>query len=183
MFIGDSIVEGLLAYNVVGNADVFAYIGINPKTIQQKKFVERDGKTLTVVDAVRGQSYDKAYVMIGANGVSWLTKKTFTREYEKFLDELIEVMPDTIIYVQSMLPVLESKLKGEDRAITNELIIEYNDALQEMVATKPSTVIYLDLWPAFAVDGSLTSQDAEPDGVHLRMKAYKRWVSYLHEIT
>ena len=176
VFVGDSLTEGMVWYL---DTPLVAHTGINPDTILTKKVIQlEDGSKGTIREALQQMDPGKIYVMLGANGVGWIGKDNFIRLYGEFLDEIKLDHPDSIIYVQSILPVTTGREKQDDGAITNEKIRSYNEAIFEM--TKEKEVYFVNVYEAIAgEDGALPEEDAAKDGLHLNAATYEKWIDYL----
>lgn len=186
VFIGDSLTDGLSLYGFLADATVFAYTGLNPNTIRTNEVIKTaDGGKVTVLTALKALDPAKAkkiYIMLGSNGIAWLSQKQYIESYSEFLDNVRAVVPDAVIYVQSILPVTEEKLSAANKGkITNQKVQEYNYALRQMIAEKQDPNLYfLNVWEAFAnEEGEMPTEISVQDGVHLKQDGYKAWYSYL----
>lgn len=179
LFVGDSITDGIQAYAIMNNTTVIAHTGINPETILTKEVIRAsDGGLITMADAVaQYPEARKIYIMLGANGIAWIGKDSFVKNYGDFVDVLKEQHPEAIIYVQSILPVTKSKQDGDSR-YANSKIDEYNLALQEMA--KDKQVYYLNVAEALKdEEGNLPEEASPVDGMHFGPKYYEKWFEYL----
>lgn len=78
IFVGDSITDGIRSYGVMSNTTVIAYTGVNPETILSKKLIGSGEEKVTFLEAMaQHPDAKKIYIMMGANGIAWLTKDTF----------------------------------------------------------------------------------------------------------
>lgn len=176
LFVGDSITYGMQVYNTMSNATIIAHTGINPETILTKEVIRTDEGTVTVLDAMKKHSPGKIYIMLGANGVAFLSKDKMMEFYAKFLDQVKAQHPDSIIYVQSILPVTAEKSK--DERYSNQRITEYNLALMEL--TKEKQVYYVNVAEAFQDEnGALPTEASPKDGMHFGPEYYAKWFDYL----
>ena len=86
------------------------------------------GKTL--VELFEEKKPEKVIIALGENSVATEEKDFFISNYRTLLENLKEASPDTIIVVQSILPVpKQTSLKG---SLTNEKINKYNYYLAEL---------------------------------------------------
>lgn len=179
LFVGDSITAGIQAYSLMKNASVVAFTGINTDTIMTREVIRNDaGELETMPQAIsRCTGVKKIYVMLGANGIAWISKDNFVENYGIFLDTIRQQHPDADIYVQSILPVTASK-EQSDPQFANSKIREYNAALLQMAQEKE--YYYLDVAEAFADENGCLPEEASPtDGMHFGPKYYEVWFEYL----
>lgn len=108
------------------------------------------------------------FLMIGVNDRKDLhlpTETTLTN-YREILRRMREKSPETVIYVESILPTsgLDSNFNASSLAV--------NRGLREMC--DGSQVVYLDLYDQFLRGGEL-NPDFSVDGVHLSGMGYEVW--------
>lgn len=179
VFVGDSITTGIEGYGVLPDSNVVATIGVNlTNIIDEKAYEVGPGNKITFLDAIDKVGPQKIYVMLGANGLAFLTPEQTVSYYEKFVDALISRNPDAVIYVQSILPIHEAKFATKYQGeLTNAKIRETNSLLLEMAARKQ--IYYLDVAEVFKdSDGGLAG-DATADGLHFNTAYYTKWIDYL----
>ena len=177
IFVGDSLTYGLGAYQVLDAGRVVAHTGINPQTILTSACIEQpDGTAVTVLEAVRAAAPHKVYVMLGSNGVAFLSQSSIVEFYGEFLDELREALPDAIFYVQSVLPVTHEKESGDSR-YANSKIDALNEALLELATEKG--VYYVNVAEAIKDENGCLPAEVSTDGMHFGVGTYRKWVEYL----
>ena len=178
LFIGDSITYGIESYGLLNNATVIAHTGINPSTILTSEVYEMpDGESKTLLDAAKDLNPKKIYIMIGANGISWIGKESFINYYRQIIERLKEDHPDSIIYVQSILPVTKAK-SDLDPTLANAKINDYNVSIQEMAESLE--VYYLNVAEAIKDStGALPAEASPVDGIHFGPSTYQKWFDYL----
>ena len=175
VFIGDSLTQGLDIYGKLPNASYIASQGINPQTIHGS-IVLTDGRTVTVLEELARVPHRKIYIMLGSNGIAWMSKQTIVDYYTQLLESIKAAAPDSLIYVQSILPVTASK--SQDERYSNAKICDYNKALEKMA--KDQNVYYLDVSQALKNEEGVLPQEASPsDGMHMTAPYYQKWVDYL----
>lgn len=180
LFVGDSITEGIKIYDVMSNTTVLSYTGINLNNIFTREVIKSGDSKLTIIDAARNENPAKIYVMMGANSMGF-DKETFVKEYGKLVDALVEMHPQAIVYVQSILPVTETYAKNRPE-FSNERIDDYNLGLRQMARDKG--LPYLDVADAFKNENGALPDDASPkDGMHFGASWYLKWFDYLREHT
>lgn len=179
IFIGDSLTEGISAYNLIDKNKVIASTGINPQSILTKACVKDiNGKTVTVLEALSKLSPKKIYIMLGSNGVAFIPKDKMIELYGEFVDGVKKSHPDSQIYLQSILPVTSQKENSDDR-YANSKIDEYNDAILKMAGEKE--VYYLNIAESIKDANGCLPSSAGNDGMHFGPKIYNQWLDYLRE--
>jgi lysophospholipase L1-like esterase len=178
LFIGDSITSGIGEYKLLPNATVIAHTGINPSTILTSPVYETaEGESLTLLDAAQDVDARKIYVMIGANGISWIGKESFIGYYTQIIERLKEDHPDAIIYVQSILPVTKER-SDSDPTLSNLKIDDYNISIQKMA--EELKVYYLNVAEVIKdSNGALPYESSPHDGIHFGVSTYQKWFDYL----
>lgn len=184
VFIGDSLTTGIELYGILENTKVLASIGVNVDTIKTTPFIEKDGKTLTVLEALaEEENVNKIYIMLGANGIAWFPKDTLISSYKDFVTSIKELKPDATIYIQSILPVTKA-MSDLANNITNEKIDEYNAEIVKM--SKELDCYYVDVNSELKDEnGALPDYASPSDGMHLTAEYYVKWVDVLkcHTVT
>ena len=180
-FLGDSLTVGYTTYNInVGKALVCAYEGASPNDIVNRTTMNSDVRGDEVpLDVLAQAQPKKLYVLMGANSLAYSTTNDegFLNYYGRMLDELKAVLPDTTIFVQSVLPVQAEVLETMP-GLTPERVSSINASLSTMAAEKGC--LYLSLSDALVDEnGCLRSDYAQPDGLHLSGSGYSAWVDYL----
>ena len=166
VFIGDSRTEGFMIYEDV-NATSYTHKGLMVDTIFTSPVITQDGEKITVMEALKNTSFNKVYIMLGINETGWQSSYFFIQKYGEIIDEIKNINPDAIIYVESILPVSE-KVSMNHSYIKKAKIDEYNDLIKEMV--KEKGVYYLDISSAVANEAGYLPEDAATDGIHLNKK-------------
>lgn len=180
VFVGDSITDGVSLYGVMKNAAVLAGTGINLDTIYTSAVIKdmQTGARSSIMDSLAQAQYERVYVLLGGNEVRYIEKEAFIKRYGKVLDDIRELQPDAVIYVQSITPVAV----GNHYDMDNGRITEYNEALQTICAEKQ--VYYLDVAKTLeAEDGTLQAEFAAMDGMHFEPAGYRQWFAYLRTHT
>ena len=182
-FLGDSLTAGFCVneYNIdVGGALVCGYEGISPNTIVNRTTVTSPDRGEEVpLDVLAAAQPAKLYILIGTNAlVQPGNDDSFLAYYGKMLDDLRETLPNTVFYVQSVLPATQEKVTDSLPGLAPDRLAVINAAIQQMCAERGC--YYLDLSAEFADDAGYLSTDfSQPDGVHLTVSGYSKWVSYL----
>ena len=182
-FLGDSLTAGFCVneYNIdVGGALVCGYEGISPNTVVNRTTVTNPDRGEEVpLDVLAAAQPAKLYILIGTNAlVQPGNDDSFLAYYGKMLDDLRTALPNTTFYVQSVLTATQDKVSDSLPGLAPDRIAVINAAIQQLCAERGC--YYLDLNAEFADDAGYLSADfAQPDGVHLTVSGYSKWVSYL----
>ena len=176
-FVGDSITTGIKLYEVMQNADVFASTGLGLGNILTQEVVRDGDQTLTILQALEQAQPGKIYIMLGANSLGssneWALEK-----YGELVDAIKAQHPNSLIYIQSVLPIYEPTFNvryGKD--ITNASIASFNESLCAMAAEKG--VYYLDVASVFRDETGAMPEQYTPDGIHINSAQYIMWFDYL----
>ena len=176
VFVGDSITVGLSDYQLVPMKNVLAEVGMNIEKINTEKMQTAYGET-TVLEALKQSSPENVYIMLGSNGIGWLTIDEMIGEYSEFTENIKKALPDTNIYILSIPPVTKAR-ETSDESVSNKNIEEYNSKLLELANQK--NYYYVDVHSALKNDdGVLSEEDAADDGMHFNKATYDKMVKYI----
>lgn len=157
VFCGDSITRGWEVYNLFDHSQKVYVNGVDSCT---------SADILARIEPIAAKRPHKVFLMIGINEIK--ARNRIIDNYDKIIRKIQEISPDTIIYVQSILPT-------RTRRIDNADILATNARLKELCAHQNKYVRYLDIYkPFLATDGKLGPNFTE-DGIHLTKNAYSLW--------
>ncbi|MEG1773857.1 MAG: GDSL-type esterase/lipase family protein [Oscillospiraceae bacterium] len=177
-FIGDSITTGIKIYDIMSNADVFAGTGLGLTNLLTQPVVKWEGETITVLDALSRSNPKKIYLMVGANSLGGEVDDWMFDVYGQIIDSIKAQHPDSILYVQSVLPLYEPTFRLKySNAITNQQIDGFNERLKGLV--KEKGVYYLDVASVFKDASGAMPSEYTPDGMHINSAQYIQWFDYL----
>ncbi|UWP68914.1 GDSL-type esterase/lipase family protein [Subdoligranulum variabile] len=182
-FLGDSLTAGFCVneYNIdVGGALICGYEGISPNSIVNRTTVDNPDRGEEIaMDVLSNAQPAKLYILIGTNAlVSTGNDESFLNYYAKMLDDLRTALPNTAFYVQSILAATKEKVEKDAPGLAPDRLATINASLESMCVEKGC--YFLDLNAEFRdEEGYLLSDYAQPDGVHLTVSGYNKWVSYL----
>jgi lysophospholipase L1-like esterase len=175
LFIGDSIFTGLYGYDYLDSSQVFAKIGFTPENIRTS-----DINGTTVYQKLAVAKPETICIMLGTNGVAYLTAEQMAADYGKFIDEIRDLLPDSKIIILTITPVTKEHSDQKPENLT--LITAYNEALAVLAEEKETD--FLDVFEDLSDDDDYTkSEYAENDGLHLKSAAYARILSLLETYT
>lgn len=180
VFLGDSLTLGYLEYDIdLSGARVLAYQGASPNNFVNRTTLKNiDDVEEIPLDILAADPPAKLYLLVGTNALAGGTNdEGFLNYYGRLLDELKTILPDSMIFVQSVLPARGEALETSP-GLSVEHIASINASIQSLCAEKGC--YYLDLASALTDDtGALAEEYAQPDGIHLTVKGYNAWVTYL----
>lgn len=177
IFVGDSITVGLSTYQFVPAARVYATIGLNITRVMTENVATEYGK-IPILDGIKQAKPKYVYVMLGSNGIAWLSNETMLKQYHEFTSAVQEVSPDTEIVIMSIPPVTAGREQAAESPIQNADIDVYNSELLKMA--NEYGYHYLDINTALkGNDGKLPVADASKDGMHFNKATYEVLVDYL----
>lgn len=180
-FLGDSLTVGFSDYSIdLGGALVCGYTGVGPDAIVNRSAVKSSVRGQEVaLDVLTAAQPKKLYILLGTNTLTTLgAADRFLAYYGQMLDQLKQLLPDCVIYVESIPPV-RPEAAVEKPGLAADVVRGVNEQLAQMAAQKDC--VYLDLWEVFADgEGNLKEMLAAPDGVHFSAgNGYGTWVTYL----
>lgn len=182
-FLGDSLTAGFCVneYNIdVGGALVCGYEGISPNTIVNRTTVTNPDRGEEVaLDVLAANQPAKLYILLGTNAlVQTGNEDSFINYYARMLDELRAALPNTTFYVQSILCATQETVEDDAPGLSPDHIGPINQQIKALCEERG--LYYLDLNAEFSDEnGYLLTDYAQPDGIHLTVSGYNKWVSYL----
>lgn len=110
----------------------------------------------------------KIFLMIGVNDLAKSRKvRQILVDYEKLLNIIKDISPESKIYLQSILPTKnKEKMKNKDIIFLNEGI--YN-------LSKKYNTTYINIFDAFKTNSNELNMIYSFDGLHLNGKGYLLW--------
>ena len=176
-FIGDSRTQGFIMYNGLKKVQDYSYIGLMVDTAISKEFIKtNDGNKITILEDMKNKDIQKVYIMLGVNELGWSYPQVFKLKYGELIDEIRKIKPNCTIYVQSIIPVTESKDKS-DKIFNNKNVDEFNKLIQELSSEK--NVKYLDVKSALVDEKGFLPEEASTDGIHIDVDYCEKWLDYL----
>ena len=161
VLLGDSRAEGFAEYGILDQSRVLAQIGISL------------GETEPYVEKAVGLNPEKIFLSYGLNdlGATGGNAEKFHEEYRKVIETIKAALPESGIYVTTILPVQQSALE-RDPILRH--IEEFNQAIRELCTEEQVTCIEI---------GDLVSEELyEADGEHFCMEFYPLWFERMAEI-
>ena len=163
LFIGNSRTVGMYLFADVGMTiyDVLdANIDVPPES----------GSSNTLTGLLTAKQYGKIYIMFGINELGTGTSESFVEYYQSVVQQICQMQPDAIVYVQSIINVAAS---AETDVISNANINEKNALLSQIADNKQ--VFYIDLNPSLVDSSGYLNSDYTSDGIHLGGSSLPLW--------
>ena len=129
LFIGDSRTDGLRLYSGIQGADFYCYKGLTIFEVDERKIVELNGSTYSVVEALeKGPQYAKIYISLGVNELGYYNDDAYHQAFSEFLDTVKTLQPDAIIYLENLVPVNPQKCAEYKQPyyVNNDRVAAYN---------------------------------------------------------
>ena len=148
------------------------HMGMFKDVVNKAAVSNTTAKILKGLGPVVGQKPEKVFILEGINEL-YSPNAAILARYREILLRINKGSPKTMIFVQSVLPVVNRP------DLSNEKIIELNSGLKALCAEMQNCV-YIDLFSHFAVNGAL-NESLTTDGVHLRPDGYKLWQALIEK--
>ena len=174
LFLGDSHTDGFKDYAGLNNADYLCHNGLTVWSAVEK--AEFPGKQ-TLAQALSGKHYGKIYLMLGINELGTGTAESWAAQYKVLLDEVRELQPDAIIFLQAIFHTTQEK--SDATFFKNSTIDARNAELQKLADNE--TVFYIDCNPVFDDSTGALTPEYSGDGVHVKAAYYPMWRDYLFQ--
>ncbi|MBP1576229.1 MAG: SGNH/GDSL hydrolase family protein [Oscillospiraceae bacterium] len=178
-FVGDSITYGLGAYGHTDKNSTFGFVGLHQETALTKQYVNLGGsRLLTMAEAVGKLKPKRIVLLIGINAVSWMDESTFFSLYQQLIDDLKEASPNSVLIIESILPVTTYYENYVDPRCDNKKIDDYNQKLLDLA--DKNDCYFLNTAEVFkATDGTADVTLMNGDGLHVNNKGYERMLDYI----
>ena len=171
MFIGDSIMTGIHLYGHIPAGNVFAKVGVNPDSVMETKISGQ-----TALEMAVDMKPARIYIMLGSNGIAFMSAGRMVSDMEEFIAELEKAVPNSQIILLTIPPVTDEYDREHPETI--EKITAYNTLLLE--AAERNNYFIIDTASILSTTtGFLAPAYAEVDGLHFRNAAYKAILSYI----
>ncbi len=175
IFIGDSIMTGYSAYGYLPYENVVAKIGLNPESIFTTEINDE-----YAVDTIKAYKPTHVNIMLGTNGMGFLSADYMANQMGKLIDEIKAASPESVIKLMSIPPVTAVHESNHPDENMNK-INSYNKLLKELAEDKE--VIFVDVCTLLKDDtGYMAAAYAEEDGLHFLPAAYGAVLSLLQNI-
>lgn len=163
IFLGDSITEGMSDYDFLEEANVCAKLGVNLTKVDE------------LIEKAKNQQPEKIFLLLGANDLEYggTTPELFKDRYKNVIHKVKASIPNSKIYVQSILPVLPQASRNNS-FVNNSRIGQFNTVIKAMASEE--NITYLNI--ASLINDS-NKNLYEQDGIHFKSKFYTLWLNYI----
>lgn len=176
LFIGDSRIDDMHSFSGLNNATYYAKTGMSVYRLWKDAFIELDGESVTLEEALSRRQFGKIYLMLGMNEFGIGTEQRFIETYRETVERIRSLQPDAIFYVMGSLSATRS-LADNDQYVTLDAIKTRNADLASLADGEH--IFYIDVNNEFAdADGYLDTQYADGDS-HLKGKYYRQWADFI----
>lgn len=166
LIIGDFTAQGVYEQEILGESFVLAR--------ESACVHDPDGTGLTEkLDEAAKKNPQVVFLLLGVNDAALDSgsASVFEEDYQAFLNQVKEKLPDTRIYVNSILPV-QQKAIDETEGLRD--IPEYNERLSKVC--KEAGAVYVD-------NSDLVTEECyKDDGKRMRQRYYTAWIKRAVEV-
>ena len=121
----------------------------------------------------------KIFLMVGTNDLCYNRSIPETlSNYDYILTQLQEQLPDTELYVESVLP-FNDRIFPVHYLRTNNNILELNQGIMQLA--QDHDLPYLDITSDFTNENGRLSADLTVDGLHLNHLGYELWHNDIYD--
>ena len=121
------------------------------------------------VNMIKTVSPKTIFFMGGINSLSDYNSDRFFESYIALIDLIIKEVPNSTLYIQSILPISKKK---EFSVCRNKTICKINKRIKNLSDEK--NIKFIDLHSKFILNGELNPAYTT-DGLHLSQEAYDLW--------
>ena len=177
-FVGDSRTDGFRLYSGLERGTYFCVTGETvASATDMENWKTEDGRKISLADAVAAADCGKIYLMLGINELGAGTPESWAAQYKVLLDEVRELQPDAIIFLQAIFHTTQEK--SDTTFFKNSTIDARNAEIQKFADNE--TVFYIDCNPVFDDDTGALTAEYSGDGVHVKAPYYVMWRDYFFQ--
>lgn len=169
VFFGNSITEG-------GKWN--EYFNSEKKIVNRGIAGDNTEGMLSRINLVASDKPSKIFIMAGINDISLSRSNSkILTNYKALIHEIKRVSPETVIYIQSVLPIngsfgVYTRLNGKGNQI-----LSLNMSLKNLA--KSEEVEFINLFPLFANESGELYEKFTYDGIHINAEAYQLWANII----
>lgn len=174
-FIGDSRTVGIRDYCNMEQATFLCKTSLTIFDYDKPK-ITFNGKKTSVKEVLSQNQFAKIYLMVGINECGTGTPETFYEDYRAVVENIRELQPQALIFIQGNLLVTKQK-SGESKDINNEKLSARNQLISTLANQRD--IFYIDINESeFCEDGALVASYTW-DQVHVKAQYYPIWKDFL----
>ena len=158
--LGDSRAMGFSSYDLISENQVFASLGATIRDIS------------TYTDQLIDLNPSNIILCYGLNDIGyWDNPDSYLSDLDQIIRELQTALPETVVYVNSIIPVTSSGLDNFDPEISERIedIPDWNDAIRQHC--EDNDIPYIDI----TEDVEAHSDLYDVDGIHMQKAFYEYW--------
>ncbi len=178
VFLGDSRIVAMETLGHIRSDNTYAEIGISLSSFRNKEFYyHKYGYNMKITKILGIRKPEIVFIALGINGVGYVDNDAFVSDYEEFIDDILEVSPNSKIIIQSILPV-GSAQEAKLPKLNNDNIDKVNLMLMELAYKK--NAYYLDIASVMKqADNTLAEEYDDGGGLHFTSEAYHVIINYI----
>ena len=134
------------------------------------------GEEIFIRDAVERAKPEYLVITLGVNGISFMDRDWFIRDYTSLVDMVKSASPGTKIILNSMYPVTASYPYQKD--INNDKIRAANGWIEQIAVDTGARFLY-SFESVVGADGYLPQDSTNGDGLHLTGEAFTKVMAYV----
>ena len=170
VFIGDSIMVGIESASVFPEADYVCQVGMSiSSTLHRNQNLQGVNHKVRAVDVAASYQPKKIYVLLGVNTLDCVSAETALKDYTVFLDELLPLVPDCIVYLLSVPPMSKrgfAKIKTTNPARYQE----FEQLLRQLAQDR--NLYYIDLYHLLTDEAGVMKDEYAAGDYHLQKAAF-----------
>jgi lysophospholipase L1-like esterase len=177
IFLGDSIVHECEWSELFDNrSSNFGSLKIKNRGISGDTTVRLRGR----LDDILESKPQKIFLMIGVNDLHEKRPiPEIIRNYSEILTRIKNSLPDTAVFIHSVLPVNHNFRENKKKYVKNKNVVSLNSCLQTLAGE--FSYPYIDLFSHFADYKNQLSDRYTLDGSHLNGKGYLLWKQLIEQ--
>ncbi len=180
VFLGDSRTEGLQLFGGLAHGTYYWARGMTVFRVDDPKYAvfNVNGTDYTMIGALKQKQYKAVYIMVGVNELGY-PADSYETGLAAFVDQVAEVQPNAVIYLQIMPPINDELARKNGLAdyINNTNLAAFNEALIRVA--KEKRVVLLNTAEVYTDENGQLQADIAADGCHFTFSGYPRWIEYL----
>lgn len=115
----------------------------------------------------------KVFIMGGTNNLGRIEHTSFEQQYKELIIEIKKQLPETSVFVQSILPYNSNVCKANNKVDRKRATIEANSVIENIAVSEG--LKYIDLYSLYTDYDGQMNRILTSDGIHLKEEAYNIW--------
>ncbi len=173
-FIGNALADGISAYGILPNSDIYARVGID---LDNAYTTAADNDSMSVVDQLKSKNFSKVFLCFGESELASNDASGFAEKYMELIEKVKSYQHGARIYVVSIPPVTREVSESSSSGVTISNILGYNDELKRLAVEEE--VYYADAYEALADEDGYIESGVSADGINLNRDCYITMLNYI----